>query len=150
MADHPSALLGDLRILPEGERHQMVVAWNDTACEYPDQSCLHELIERQVDKSPDAIAVVQDRQKLSYKELNARANQLAHALRGLGVGPNVPVGICLPRSIEAVVALLAVLKAGGAYVPMDPGYPQERLAFMLKDSGVPVLLTGQRLASCLP
>ena len=97
----------------------------------------------QVEKTPDAIALVFEDQQLTYRELNNRANQLAHYLQKLGVGPEVLVGICVERSIEMVVGLLGILKAGGAYVPLDPSYPKERLRFMLQDSGAPVLITQQ-------
>jgi amino acid adenylation domain-containing protein len=103
--------------------------------------CLHHLFEEQAERAPDSIAVVCDDRRLSYRELNERSNRLAHALRGLGVGPGVLVGICVERSLEMVVGLLGILKAGGAYVPLDPAYPRERLAFMLEDSRAPVVLT---------
>ena len=119
--------------------------WNRTEVPYPKDHCLHELFEEQVERTPDAVAVAfQDRQ-LTYRQLNERANQLARHLQGLGVGPDTLVGICMERSPEMVVGLLGILKAGGAYVPLDPSYPGERLAFMLRDSGAPVLLTDQRL-----
>src|SRR5204863_5751349 len=100
--------------------------WNDTATDYPRDRCIHELFEEQVARTPDAVAVVFEDQQLTYGELNARANQLAHHLIALGVGPEVLVGICMERSLELIVGLLAILKAGGAYVPMDPSYPNER------------------------
>ena len=114
----------------------MLVEWNDTAADYPKDKCIHELFEEQVEKTPDAIAVEFDGQQLTYRELNSRANQLAHHLIGLGVGPEKLVGICVERSIEMVVGLLGILKAGGAYVPLDPAYPKERLEFMLEDAQV--------------
>jgi amino acid adenylation domain-containing protein/thioester reductase-like protein len=112
--------------------------------------CIHQLFELQVEKSPDAVAVIFEEQKLTYRELNAKANQLAHYLKSLGVKPETLVGICIERSLEMIIALLGVLKAGGAYVPLDPAYPQERKAFMLQDTQVPVLLTSQNLATKLP
>lgn len=112
--------------------------------------CIHELFEAQVRQTPDAVAVVFAQQQLTYQQLNCRANQVAHYLRQLGVKPEVRVGICVDRSIEMVVGILGILKAGGAYVPLDPAYPQERLAFMLEDAQIPVLLTQQRLVEMLP
>ena len=112
--------------------------------------CLHQLVEQQVERSPNAVALVSGAEVLTYGELNARANRLAHHLRALGVGPDSLVGVCAERSLEMVVGLLGALKAGGAYVPLDPEYPKDRLAFMLQDAGVPVLLTQERLAAGLP
>src|ERR1019366_9062812 len=106
---------------------------------------VHQLFEAQAERTPDAVAIVFEAEQLTYGELNRRANQLAHHLRALGVGPEVLVAICLERSLEMVIALLGVLKAGGAYLPLDPAYPKERLAFMLEDAQVPVLLTQERL-----
>ena len=102
------------------------MVWNDTQTDYPKDQCIHQLFEAQVARTPEAIAVVFEDQQLTYDELNTRANQLAHYLQGLGVVPDVLVGICMERSLEMVVALLGILKAGGAYVPLDPGYPKER------------------------
>ncbi len=130
-----------LPLLDEVERHQMLRQWNATATDYPRNACVHELFEAQVARDPAAIAVVQDELSLTYGELNQRANRLAHYLRGLGVGPDERVAICVQRSVEMVVALLAVLKAGGAYVPLDPAYPPERLAYMLADCGAMAVLT---------
>ena len=127
----------------EDEREQLLYRWNDTASEFPDR-CVHELFEQQAKRYPDAIAVVGRGQQLSYDELNRRANQLAHHLRRRGVGPESLVGVCLERSPEMVVALLGVWKAGGAYVPLDAAYPPERLAFMVSDAEVQVLLTEER------
>ena len=123
----------------------MLVEWNRTEREYPSRT-IHELFASQAERTPEAIAVVCGGEKLSYEELNARANQLGHYLRQQGVGPEVRVAVCLERSVEMVVALLAVLKAGGAYVPLDPAYPQERLRFMVEDSEAAVLLTESRFA----
>ena len=108
------------------------------------------LFEQQVERSAEAIAVRYEEQQLTYAELNERANQLAHYLRALGVGPEVLVGICLPRSVELIVGLLGILKAGGAYLPLDPGYPAERLSFMLEDGQVQVLVTEEALLERLP
>jgi amino acid adenylation domain-containing protein len=133
--------ISNLPLLTEAEKHQLLVEWNDTAADYPKSTCIHELFEAQVERTPEAIAVQFEGKQLSYRELNSRANQLAHYLQGLGVGPEKLVGICVERSLEMVVGLLGILKAGGAYVPLDPGYPSERLEFMLRDAQVAVLLT---------
>ncbi|HLL48137.1 MAG TPA: AMP-binding protein, partial [Longimicrobiaceae bacterium] len=116
----------------------------------PAERCAHELFEAQAERTPGAEAVRWEGERLDYAELNRRANRLAHALRGRGVGPEVRVALCLERSVELVVGLLGVLKAGGAYVPLDPAYPRERLRFMLEDSGARLLLTQARLAGSLP
>ena len=145
----PSTRVSELPLLNEQER-RLLSNWNQTRAEFPSERCLHELIEEQVCRSPEAIAVVFEQEQLTYAELNGRANQLARYLRKLGVGPEVRVGICLQRSFEMVIALLGILKAGGAYVPLDPEYPPERLAFMLDDAQPPVLLTMDHLADLLP
>ena len=145
----PGERLSGLRMLTDEERHQLLVEWNDTRADYP-ETCLHHLFEAQAERTPDAVALVVGKEKVSYRELNRRANQMAHYLRSLGVGPEVLVGICLERSVEMVVGLLGVLKAGGAYVSLDPSYPRERLAFMIEDARVAVLLTQQRLTEQLP
>jgi amino acid adenylation domain-containing protein len=137
----PGQRLSQLPLLTEAERQQLLVDWNTTQRDYPRERCLHQLIEAQVERAPEAIAVVYEGHSLTYRELNARANQLAHYLQSLGVGPDVPVGLCVERSLELVVSLLAILKAGGAYVPLDPSYPQERLAYMLEDAEAPLLVT---------
>jgi len=145
----PDGRLSDVPLLTPAERNQLE-AWNATATPYPTDRRLHQLIEAQVERTPDAIAVRFENAELTYRQLNARANQLAHHLRTLGVGPDVRVGICMERSLELVVGLLGILKAGGAYVPLDPAYPHERLSYMLETAGVPVLLTQQRLVDDLP
>jgi amino acid adenylation domain-containing protein len=137
--------LSALPLLNASERHQVVHAWNATQAEFPADQCVHELFEAQVAKSPDAIALVFEGQQLSYAELNRRANRLAHYLRELGVGPGRRVAICVERSFEMVMALLAVLKTGGAYVPLDPTYPAERLGFMIQDAAPIALLTQRHL-----
>jgi aspartate racemase len=139
-----------LPLLTPAERQQVVVEWNRTERDYPAQSSVAELFERQAEGRPEAEAVVYEGERWSYGELNGRANQLAHYLRQLGVGPEVRVGICLERSLELVAGLLGILKAGGAYVPLDPAYPSERLAYMVEDAGVEVLLTHERLLGSLP
>ncbi len=146
----PQAQIKDLPLLSEAERHQLLVEWNDTETEFPSDRCIHELFEEQVARRPDAVAVAFEDRQLTYSDLNGRANQLAHYLRSLGVKPNTLVGICVERSLEMVVGLLGILKAGGAYVPLDPDYPQERLAYMLEDTGAPVLLTQVHLEDKLP
>jgi amino acid adenylation domain-containing protein len=143
----PDQRIGHVPLLSEAERHQVLVEWNDTAADYPRDRCVHQLFEDQAQQTPDAIAVVFEDQQLTYRELNEWANQLAHYLRNLGVGPEALVGICLERSVEMVVGLLGILKAGGAYVPLDPAYPHERLVFMLSDSQAAVLLTQEKLAA---
>ena len=132
--------VGAVSLLGAEERQQLLFEWNQTSAPVPD-SCLHELFEVQVERTPEAVAVRCAEQQLSYSELNQQANQLAHYLKELGVGPEVLVGVCLERSVEMIVALLGILKAGGAFVPLDPAYPQERIVFMLADAGVAVLLT---------
>ncbi|MFM2313466.1 MAG: hypothetical protein RLZZ04_2742 [Cyanobacteriota bacterium] len=142
--------LAHLSLLTDWERNKILVEWNDTAVEYPKDKCIHQLFETQVEKTPDAVAVVFENQRLSYQELDERANQLANYLQRLGVKPETLVGIYVERSLEMMVGLLGILKAGGAYVPLDPNYPQERLQFMLQDSAAPVLLTQQKLIAGLP
>jgi amino acid adenylation domain-containing protein len=150
MAENLDRPLADLPILTAAERHQLLVEWNDTATDYPKDKCLHELFETQVERTPEAVALVFESEQLTYGDLNRRANQLAHYLQRLGVGPEVLVGVYMERSLEMVIALYGILKAGGAYVPLDPEYPPDRVAFMLEDAQVPVLLTQQRLAEGLP
>jgi len=144
----PDTTIDRLPLLPETEL-QLLTSWNQTQVEYP-RKCIHQLFEEQVERTPDAIAVVFQEQQLTYRELNSRANQLAHYLQNLGVKPDVIVGICVDRSIEMLIGLLGILKAGGAYVPLDPAYPTERLAYMLTDSQMTVLLTQQDLVNSLP
>ncbi|MFL5357614.1 amino acid adenylation domain-containing protein, partial [Archangium sp.] len=146
----PGQHLSELPLLTAEERQKMLVEWNATASEYPKDSCIHELFEAQVALRPDAIAVEFGSQRLTYRELDARANQLAHLLRRRGVGPDSRVALCVERSLELIVSLLAILKAGGAYVPLDSSYPRERLSFMLEDSRPHVLVTTRSLLSALP
>ena len=150
IAANPDLRLSELPLLTEAERHKLLVEWNNTGADYPRDKCIHELFEEQVEKTPDAIAVVFEDQQLTYRELNDKANQLAHYLRKQGVGPEVLVGICVERSLEMIIGVLGILKAGGAYVPLDPTYPKERLSFMISDTQAPVLLTQQRLLEMLP
>ncbi|WP_416212277.1 non-ribosomal peptide synthase/polyketide synthase [Nostoc sp. DedSLP03] len=150
IATNPVQRISQLPMLTESEQQQLLVDWNDTAVDYLQEKCICKLFEAQVERTPDAIAVVFENQQLTYYQLNSRANQLAHYLRSLGVKPDVLVGICVERSLEMVIGILGILKAGGAYVPLDPEYPQERLSFMLKDAAVSVLLTQQKLVEKLP
>ncbi len=149
MAANPTCRLADLSLLGEAEREQILRTWNATTLDCP-AAFIHELFEAQVRRTPDAPALRFRGQPLSYRELNARANRLARRLRALQVTPESVVGVCLERSPDMVVALLAVLKAGGAYLPLDPAYPRERLAFMLEDARVPVLITRAGLVDALP
>ena len=144
----PDRAIGSLDILAPAERHTILREWNDTAHPVP-VATLPQLFAAQAARTPDTIAVVFEDTALTYAELDARANQLAHHLQGLGVGPEVVVGLCVERSLEMVVALLGILKAGGAYLPLDPGYPPDRLAFMLADAGAPVLVTQSALLDCI-
>ena len=147
---NPKARISELSLLSQAERHQLLVEWNDTQVDYPEDLCIHQLFEEQVKRTPDAVAVVFENQQLTYGELNSRANQLAHYLQSLGVGADVLVGLCVERTVEMVVGLLGILKAGGAYLPLDPEYPTERLSFILEDAQVSVLLTQQSLQGKLP
>ncbi|WP_164019479.1 non-ribosomal peptide synthase/polyketide synthase, partial [Pyxidicoccus trucidator] len=142
--------LGDVSLLSDAERHQVLVEWNDTRAPLAVDTCIHHLFEAQVRRTPDAPALGFEDSWLSYRELDARSNQLAWHLRSLGVGPEVRVGLCAERSLELVVGLFAILKAGGAYVPLDPSYPRERLEWMLDDSRPAVLLTQPSLLARLP
>jgi len=150
VAENPSRRISELPLLSEAERKQVVEEWNNTRTEYPRDKSIHELFEAQVERTPRAVAVKFGKQAVTYQELNHRANQLAHYLQKFAVGPDVPVGICVDRSVEMIVGMLGILKAGGAYVPIEAGYPRERLSFMLADAGVPVLLTQHRLVARLP
>ncbi|MBE9214687.1 amino acid adenylation domain-containing protein [Plectonema cf. radiosum LEGE 06105] len=147
---NPQQSLANLPLLNQSQHHQLLVEWNDTQTEYPQDKCIHQLFEEQVEKTPNAIAVVFENQQLTYQELNQRANQLAYHLQTLGVKPETLVGICINRCLEMMVGLLAILKAGGAYVLLDPSYPQERLDYILSDSGVSILLTTENLLTQLP
>ncbi|MBG1264975.1 non-ribosomal peptide synthetase, partial [Nostoc sp. WHI] len=150
IAANPQQSVALLPLLTQRDRHQLLVEWNDTQADYPQNKCIHQLFEEQVERTPDAVAVVFENEQLTYHQLNCRANQLAHYLRSLGVGADVLVGLCVERSLLTVIGLLGILKAGGAYVPLDPEYPSDRLSFMLEDAQVWVLLTQQRLLDKLP
>lgn len=149
-AANPDRRLADIPMLSEEERHTILIGWNDTRTNYPAAQCVHELFEARAAQHPDATAVVFGGQQLTYGELNKRANQLAHHLRMLGVGAEGFVAICMERSADLIVGLLAILKAGGTYVPLDPTYPGERLAYMLEDTRATVLLTHEQLRAELP
>jgi len=146
---NPDQSVGELPLLTEQQRYQLLVEWNPTTT-YPVSQCIHQWFETQVQRTPDAIAVVFADQQLTYQQLNERGNQLAHYLQSLGVKPEVFVGLCVERSLEMIVGLLAILKAGGAYVPLDPAYPTERLAYMLADAHISVLVTQDKLKAILP
>ncbi|WP_223278137.1 non-ribosomal peptide synthetase [Nostoc sp. 'Peltigera membranacea cyanobiont' 232] len=150
IVSNPQLQLQELSLLTTTEQHKLLREWNNTHKERLQSLCIHQWFEIQVEKDPDAVAVVWQEQELTYGELNTKANQLAHYLQSLGVKPEMLVGICVERSLEMVVGLLGILKAGGAYLPLDPSYPQARLAFMLEDSQVSVLLSQQKLIAELP
>ncbi|MDP8242505.1 MAG: amino acid adenylation domain-containing protein [Candidatus Hinthialibacter antarcticus] len=150
IVENPNRRVSELPLLPKREKTRILSDWNATRKEYPLHKSLHEWVEEQVNKTPDAIAVEAPQangavETLTFRELNAKANQLAHYLRSLNVGRDTPVGICIERSLDMVVGLLGIVKAGGAYVPLDPDYPNDRLRYMLEDAQVPVLLTQQKL-----
>src|SRR5579875_521281 len=150
LVQQPEQRLSAFSLLDEQEIERQLVIWNATRQDYPHDSPLHQLVEQQVERTPEAVAVVYEDEHLTYQQLNRYANQLAHLLRSWGVGPEVRVGLCLQRSLELVVAILGVLKAGGAYVPLEPSYPKERLAFLMADSQVALVLTQQGLQERLP
>src|SRR3954451_9256243 len=130
--------------------NNVLVKWNDTACDYPQDRCIHELFEAQADRAPDAVAVVCKDERLSYRALDEQANQLAHHLRTLDVAPNTRIAICMPSGVQQLVAVLATWKAGGAYVPIDPADPAERLELLLRDCKPRVLLTTRAVLDQLP
>jgi len=150
IVEAPDRRLSELPLLTDAERQQLLLDWNATQVAYPADRCVHQLFEDQVERTPNAVALVFEDQEVTYRDLNTQANQLAHHLRQLEVRSETPVGLCMDRSIEMVVGLLGILKAGGAYVPLDPAYPSERLAFMLQDTRASVLLTQERHRDLLP
>jgi amino acid adenylation domain-containing protein/non-ribosomal peptide synthase protein (TIGR01720 family) len=156
IAADPDALLYALPLLTEAEREQLVVTWNSNRADYPQDRCIHEMLEAQVERTPDALAVIYREtgggsvDSLTFRELNRRANQIARYLRRLGAGPEVLVGLAATRSTEMIVGLLGILKAGSAYLPLDPAYPHERLSFMMRDAGLELLVTQGHLRSTLP
>jgi len=145
----PEQRLADLPLLTEAERQQLLVEWNDTQVDYPQDKCIHQMFEAQVEQTPDALAVVFEDKQITYRQLNHWANRVAHHLRSLGVGADVLVGLYLSSSLEMVVGILGILKAGGAYVPLEPRLLQERLAFMLQDAQLSILLTQKHLVEQL-
>jgi amino acid adenylation domain-containing protein len=145
ITDNPKLKISRIPLLSKEEEYQILDQWNDTRTEYHREWCVHEMFEKQVEHHPDSIALTFEGQQISYAELNGRANQLAHYLRQHGVGPEVLVGLCFDRSFEMIIGILGILKAGGAFLPLDPYYPKERLAYMIEDSGVRILLTQQDL-----
>ena len=147
---NPEVPISAVPILSELEKAQLLGDWNNTACDYPHDLCIHQLFEAQALRTPGEIAVVFEDRTLTYAELNQRADRLAAHLRQLGVGPDVPVGLCVERSLDMMVGVLGILKAGGAYVPIDVAYPADRIAYVLEDSKAPVLLTQRRLLPSLP
>jgi len=147
---NPEARLSKLPFLTEPESKRLLIEWNDTAHDYPQEKCVHELFERQAERTPDALALIFEGERLSYSQLNRRASQLAHHLMSLGVGPDVCVGIAMERSLEMVIGILAILKAGGAYVPLDPAYAPERLTFMIEDARLTLLLSQESLREKFP
>ncbi len=150
IAADPDQRLCELPLLTDEEQQQLLKIWNHTQEQRTEKAYVHQLFELQALQSPKAVAVVCEQDRLTYGDLNRRANQLAHRLRALGVGAEVPVGLCVERSVDLIVGLLGILKAGGVYVPLDPSYPKERLAYMIDDSGLSVLLTHKHLVGSLP
>ena len=143
--NYPEANLADLSILTKKEQQQILIDWNSNQVDYPNNLCIHQLFEQQVAKTPNAIAVISEQEQLTYQELDRRAQELAVYLQSIGVKPEVIVGICLERSLEAIIAILAILKAGGAYLPLDPAYPQQRLNYIVQDAQISIILTQTNL-----
>lgn len=150
ICENPTQRLDQLTLVDERERYKLLVEWNQTAQSYPRDLCLHQEFENQVNKTPEAVALEYRDRKLTYAELDQKANQVAHYLQKQGIGPEMLVGICVNRSPEMIIGLLGVLKAGAAYVPIDPAHPKERIAFMLRDTEAKVILTEQKLLPSLP
>jgi len=150
IAADPDRQLSELPLMSESELQQVLVDWNDTETEYPRGMCLHQLFEAQAGRTPDNVALVFQQEQLTYEALNRQANQLAHYLQSLGVGPETLVAICAERSPQMIIGLLGILKAGGAYLPLDPSYPRERLRFILEDAQPGILLTQKRLIERIP
>jgi len=151
IVEHPDRSLATLPLLTAIERRQLLVTWNNTQADYPHQRCLHQLITEQVERTPDAIAVVAEEQSLTYRDLESRSNQLAHYLhQRYMVGPETRVGLAIDRSLSLLIGLLGILKAGASYIPLDPEYPQERLAYVLEDAQISVLVTLATLQAHLP
>nr|WP_244239402.1 non-ribosomal peptide synthetase [Corallococcus carmarthensis] len=150
IAAKPDTRLGDLPLLTDSERQQLLVDWNPPASQTTQEPSISAMVEAQVRRTPDAVAIITPERQLTYRELDAKANQLAHRLRGLGVGPEVRVGLCVERTEDLLIGALGILKAGGAYVPLDPSYPRERLGWLLEDAQGPALVAHSHLLSALP
>ena len=150
MVSHTEQTVCEIDLLSEQEKQQLLNDWNDTEVDYPKEACVHQLFEQQVEKAPDAIALVFNDQQLTYRQLNNQSNQLAHYLIDQGVGPELRVGLCVERSLDMIVGMLGILKAGGAYVPIDPSYPQQRKEFLISDSGITLLLLQSSLKETIP
>ncbi|RKG66141.1 non-ribosomal peptide synthetase, partial [Corallococcus exercitus] len=150
IATKPDTRLGDLPLLTDPERQQLLVEWNPPASQMPQEPSIPAMVEAQVRRTPDALAIITPERQLTYREMDAKANQLAHRLRGLGVGPEVRVGLCVERTEDLVIGALGILKAGGAYVPLDPSYPRERLGWLLEDAQGPALVAHSHLLAALP
>lgn len=147
---HPDQSIKDVSLLTAAERQTILGAWNQTHISYPDHLCLHQFLEIQARHQPQVLALIAEGQSLTYAQLNARANQLAHYLQSRGIGPEVVVGLCIEQSVDMIVGILGILKAGGAYAPMNPATPKERLAFMIAETSAPIVLTQERLLPGLP
>ncbi|MCX4850502.1 amino acid adenylation domain-containing protein [Streptomyces sp. NBC_00893] len=150
VVESPGARIGDLNMLTVGERREVLVEWNGVSGPYPDAVTIHQLVEERVAAGPDAVAVTHGGRRWTYGEVNARANQLAHHLRGTGISPDTLVAVCLDRSPELIATLLGILKAGAAFVPLDPDYPSDRITYMVEDTGTPLIITSSDLADRLP
>ncbi|MGV9907821.1 AMP-binding protein, partial [Streptomyces sp. NPDC003388] len=150
VAGAPGARLSELNMLTEGERREVLVDWNGVAGPYPETATIHRLIEERVAAGPEAVAVTHGERRWTYAEINARANQLAHHLRGVGVRPDTLVAVCLDRSPDLIAAVLGILKAGAAFVPLDPDYPTDRITYMVEDANAPLVITSTDLAQRIP
>ncbi len=150
IVSNPDTNISKLPLLTNVEQKQLIVGWNCTGKDFFQDQCIHQLFAAQVERTPDAVAVVFENEQLTYQQLNQKANQLAHYLQHRGVEPEKLVGICIERSLDMVIALLGILKAGGAYLPLDPSYPQERLAFMIQNSQISILISQQHLVEKFP
>ncbi|MCI0767842.1 non-ribosomal peptide synthase/polyketide synthase [Bacillus sp. TL12] len=149
IVEHPEESLAKLPIL-SGLQQKQLEEWNSNAVAYPQESAIHQLFEEQVNRAPDAVAVVDEKQQLTYRELNEKANQLAHYLQQCGIGTESLVGLCFERSVEMIVGIMGIWKAGAAYVPLDPSYPESRLQYILEDTGIQVLVTNEALENWIP
>ena len=141
ITNDPSRPVKEIPLMSEDEQRQLLTQWNDTRTDYPRDKCIHHFFEDQVQRTPEATALIFQNKDINYLELNNRSNQLARHLQTLGVKPGVFVGVQMERSIDMIIALLGIIKAGGAYLPLDPSYPEERLSYMVKDAAIRILLT---------